>query len=102
MREKKFTEGPWCINSEFDGNWIEQEANTLHAVCMITAQKTMNEKEVADANLIAAAPELLEALETMSTMYMELLRLQSNGTTTDDSIAFSARQAIAKAKGELK
>ena len=54
---------------------------------------------VADANLIAAAPELLKSLDDMC---QRLEQIQYDHNTCDgDLVLEEARAAIAKAKGEI-
>lgn len=98
----KHTQGPWFVDTESptdvrtDGinkmMWIV-DASVGHDDSNIAG---MQERE-ANARLIAAAPELLEALVSMERLYMTLLKKSGS---IDDSIAFNARQAIAKATGD--
>lgn len=99
--KSKHTPGPWHFHkkqSEFafridaaGDDW--QELATVYQVPPYTH---LMEQGEANARLIAAAPELLEALTRMREMYQVLLE-QTGGR--DDSILFDARRAIAKATG---
>ena len=85
------TPGPWFVN----GPWHIQ-ADTKTAIPVIVAQITPlrsgdNEEREANARLIAAAPELLEALEEA----LEVLRVNGLDPLGQDNI----RAIVAKAKG---
>ena len=79
------TPGPWCFDD--DTVWSECSQDEIAIVVRIYEQDKEFE---ANANLIAASPELLEALEYLST------RLES---IEDIRIA---HEVIAKAKGETE
>lgn len=57
MSENKFTPGPWSIVFDTD---ISAHNETIATVAGFNTSKN---EDKANANLIAAAPELLEALE---------------------------------------
>lgn len=84
-----FTKGPW-VNV---GGWVDAESGGI--ICSLSAVD-MKSESVSDANahLIAAAPELYEALDELVS-YMEL-----NGVFI--SSLDSAVSALAKARGETK
>lgn len=78
-----YTPGPWSL----DGCYVTSPS--LHPMdCIVFAPNTSD----GDLKLIAAAPDLLEALEFM---------VNSNMTSVTD-FKQAARTAIAKAKGEIK
>jgi hypothetical protein len=82
----KHTQGTWILDtSELDGGIIHNGVTIAQVPIDALAWK-------ANAHLIAAAPELLEALE-------EFLLCGENAGHNDDLKA-QARAAIAKAKGE--
>lgn len=97
----KHTPGPWKLSG----------ANTVHsdeAKCIVAFVGTANEevrefsgaRQRADARLIAAAPDLLEALEGLRLddwMTYEG-NLEASGYASVDALKF-ARAAIRKAKG---
>ena len=91
--EKKHTPGPWEVN----GNG-ENEICQLDIVT-ITANHDINddgpERVEADAALIAAAPELLEALERLTEYIDAYIVVDQLGENLKDI----ARAAIRKAKG---
>ena len=85
------TPGPWRIGKAVNGNWIE----AAHAAQPVSIARTFYEgvgaaTEDANARLIAAAPELLEALEG-------LLANLTEGDFISETRIDAARAAIAKA-----
>lgn len=103
------TPGPWVANSHRDGSRIEADGRSVAWVGADTL--TTNETEVmsgqakADARLIAAAPELLAALEKLVPLgdlgvradVLSVLKVAER-RSFDAGIAL-ARAAIAKARG---
>ncbi len=67
MSEFKGTPGPWSV----EGSWVESDCRYIAEVhdfreeCEIF--KPVHPESAANANLIAAAPELLEALQKLVT-----------------------------------
>lgn len=93
MGQSEHTPGPWRIR---ENPRNDQETCDL-SICgdiFILADLTGPQyaHQIANARLIAAAPELLEALEGM-------LRLAETAGASDRIICYEARQAIAKARG---
>lgn len=83
MSNQGFTPGPWVIEKAADAYCIASVGNL---VIMPSSGKVKHDNAEADARLIAAAPELLEALECL---------LEMGHTKAGDL----ARAAIAKARG---
>jgi hypothetical protein len=89
-RAAAHTPGPWCVNDTHGGRYIETKSEDA------VAQVFRSKRYLADARLIAAAPDLLEAL-----------RLMLRGTQADcgrvcmpnDDAVRAAFAAIAKATG---
>ena len=104
--EAKHTPGPWVIA---DGGPIIADSQNMIAVTLdmfdsnedlstwIQTRVTRPERE-ANARLIAAAPELLEALEELVTALDYAVTRRSRARR--DAAVKSARAAIAKARGE--
>ena len=93
MAEAKHTPGPWLA----DGASVYEERDDFSVICNFWSS-SLPEWE-ANARLIAAAPDLLEALEQLVIEYddVELANAEPSSLTA----AFNAaRAAIAKAKGE--
>jgi hypothetical protein len=90
-----FTPGPWNI---FKGIWeLEIEADGI-AICDL-CQRGDEEQELANARLIAAAPDLLEALEFMLSVFNETYPDVADDEEDREAWA-KARAAIKKATGE--
>lgn len=128
--ETKYTPGPWWASrSKITGSWSVRTLRDNDAedsrhvgcdtgayVCMgvgdHTEQRTSGDTYEANARLIAAAPEMYEALKAAERAAQELLDtpwLPSQGTTLDEITSVkrlaldardAARAAIAKAEGK--
>lgn len=101
MSTPKHTPGPWTAQKErFGKNGIFQEINIRGPVVLEESGHTFNPNFVAtinneaNANLIAAAPEMLEALERAEVMLLSSKDAQS------DFILTLIQPAIKKARGE--
>lgn len=102
MSETKHTSGPWEADAEFPDRlfvpdygriWIngyDSEGGPIH-IGYVDGPRTV--ERMANAHLIAAAPELLEALE-------ECIVAVDNGEFPSFKLYSAARAAIAKSKGE--
>src|ERR1700679_4257089 len=101
-QEHNYTPGPWqdndagLIYGQVSGD--EDAAPFVCDVCDSPLDYT--EQEKANARLITAAPELVEALELCEDVLSELARLDDG--TPSISALNAARKAIAKAKGGAK
>ena len=91
------TSGPWHNLPSYDGSrWIQgpsTDATEFRSIANI-ATWDIAERQHANANLIAAAPEMLEALELAEATIERLNRNNSANGTLD-----VIRSAIAKAHG---
>lgn len=109
-----FTPGPWfgMINGRFaDTEWIAEndEAqvsasapitdNEGVTVALVVSEKWSDDELDANARLIAAAPELLEALETIAGLYDHEASSGENSMKLYDARSI-ALAVIAKARGE--
>jgi len=101
------TPGPWTIHESALSSSLVKELHigtpTRTAACVYDdcAAGVLVRSEIeANARLIAAAPELLEALERISTAYDETLRHPIAAPLLQ--AIYGARAAIAKAKGGEK
>mgnify|MGYP001600623960 CR=1 FL=1 len=96
----KHTPGPWKV-TELDWDSSDtyinpsRETGEFALICRMTGSHAHKN---ANARLIAAAPELLEALEEALTAPFGLVRGDDARKQTD--FVTKARAAIAKAKGE--
>ena len=89
MNTSKHTPGPWVVEgSDITNDYPDQGSRIL------IAEKVAIES---DAHLIAAAPAMYEALQTL----VEYLSTQVPADTLDDwKHVFAARQALAQAEGK--
>lgn len=100
MSEFKGTKGPWRV-SEKVGEFIHIRHDNNYPGAMslnlahITARASWSKEAEANARLIAAAPDLLEALQNMVTAY-------EYEASIDNPALLAARAAITKALGEMK
>ena len=100
MSAAKHTPGPWSAGVR-SGNFIDithsnnQPGAITRALCRVQARQSWVAEAEANARLIAAAPELLAALEAM------LEQLSKGPYAFKDSGAlYSTRSAVEKATGE--
>lgn len=96
----KHTPGPWSV---VDGHYpsMREIHGPSFKINIVMSATDLNFQDYlsrsADARLIAAAPDLLEALDGMLMEFNEKMA----GVTHDELAAIhAARRAIAKAKGE--
>jgi hypothetical protein len=89
----KHTPGPWVFFDDHPEKVVYhiREKNHLYDIATIYRYESNPIDTLADARLIAAAPELLEALEAL------LVQVEQYGHKPECD---AARAAIAKAKGE--
>lgn len=93
MNKTKHTPGPW-----------ESSDNVIYKVARETAQRTRIASEVnsrENAALIAAAPEMFEALKMIYSLqgFKELLESKYSKPLVDD-ISFQLESILKKARGE--
>lgn len=104
------TPGPWIIVNEDYGQIIRgaeterEDRGTKYKFRDFVASTWGERSEINDVNarLIAAAPELLEALNTMTNRYCSLVNSgdAGNWNPEEDPEVQQARAVIAKATGE--
>lgn len=92
------TPGPWVVG-ERKGCHTPIDSDSWFGLAKVVTRMGGSRKDeptgVANARLIAAAPELLEALEALVACITE-----TRGPNANDAVT-AARTVIAKAKGEL-
>lgn len=89
------TRGPWRIGGDDGSIWVRPLRGNV--ICDLIARDTCNpatEEDMANANLIAAAPELLEALKRI------VEDLPAKRDWLDPAVERAAKEAIRKAKSE--
>ena len=91
MSESKHTPGPWKRKDNFVYSPMFDEDDTLFVSIAVAC--TGIAPAIANATLIAAAPDMYEALETIE-------RVAGIGMMEDDPARVKARDALRKARGE--
>lgn len=98
MTNAQHTPGPWTVEKRTDMEIAinQYEGRYQHTVCEIHHARSddLTARAYADADLIAAAPELLEALE------LAYQALSEEKGFYQSTTAIKIRSAIAKAAGE--
>jgi hypothetical protein len=97
---------PWAINRI--SRWHDgtpQEFDLLEVVSregyQLAITHNCKPKAVATANLIASAPDLLDALQVCIDSFEEMIGISDFGSPTESDFPLKqAREAIRKAKGE--
>lgn len=104
--QKEHTPGPWQVSQSLD--YFDEGATVVRTVniprgCargLVVAVLTKTDECSANARLIAAAPELLEALrETLDELESIRDALSHPRPTSESAVCHRARLAIAKAEG---
>lgn len=94
----KHTPGPWEITvNNYDHYGIHQAG--MNGMAIIWINKQHSEMDDANARLIAAAPELLEALRQAADE-LDAIMNQKGHTAKTRAIRDTSYAAIAKAQGE--
>ena len=105
MSEAKHTPGPWEFGPSHSstglaGQLVVRPAGEFpHGEWVADVGSMYDDHRVANARLIAAAPELLEALKEV-TMVLDRIFDVEDRTPEPNSISGRARAAIAKATGQ--
>lgn len=98
----KHTPGPWTIDPEGETAWTIESASGT-PLCDVYIERDSNNSPTpeceANARLIAAAPEMLVALQNAGNVLAALATGQLKGITADSSALALIRDAIAKATG---
>lgn len=103
MSEAKFTPGPWEWVKSKNDNWSSYDLSP-GILTKDTADGTTFGDEIdrANASLIAAAPDLYEALEAAIEEINHLRKFAGdNGAMIDDTDFVEGIAALAKARGEV-
>lgn len=94
-----YTPGPWTVSSEYGDSG---EYTITEAYAPMGGGPISREEDHANARLIAAAPDLLEAMEALfeNCAMIHMYRGEIDNTKQADAAILAARAAILKAKGE--
>lgn len=94
MTDSKHTPGPWVKTIDRDGDFLISSNSGEYDITTIFQWEDVPDESIANARLIAAAPELLEALDG-------LIRDHDDPMSASTSKWFwdQARAAITKATG---
>lgn len=95
----KHTPGPWHVGKGEQAQIVYDEGGWAVANAVVFHRKHEPGSTLVNARLIAAAPDLLEALDTISRLYNHDASVGENSMAAYDA-ACIARYAIAKATGE--
>jgi hypothetical protein len=102
VKRSEHTPGPWLIEEssnedEFANVFGPNDRPVAGIYIENDGSETPSEEDTANARLIAAAPEMLQALKDVSNAYQEMFAVMPVAFQTYDSIVESA---IAKASGK--
>lgn len=93
---EKHTPGPWKITEHNEFSYIVQDRKKGITICCAGGTKSFQVK--ANALLIAAAPEMLEALKA-ALYYIEEEVIEEQSTANTDMLEAKIKALIAKAEG---
>ncbi len=101
MKEFKGSAGPWSAHDDEESMATSVVMNEFGDIlCVVGTYMTSTEEDYANANLIAAGPDLLEALQlAFADMTGGMKSCEHNGYTCTCSYE-KAKAAISKALGE--
>ena len=101
MKETKFTPGPWKVDPKYSRDIQAPDGLDVATCCLsiLNRKVTTEEESIANATLIAAAPDMYEALE------MAILKYGKPGgpwnvPSEPGTWIDKAKAAIVKARGE--
>lgn len=92
-QEHKHTPGPWSLSLNIDGDYLLDTGDTEETAVIFVTEENNG---IANATLIAAAPDLLEALEAM----LAAFSIDSGGNINHPKYLAIMQAAIAIRKAE--
>ncbi len=102
MADARFTKGPWRLSDSGDNTWTvcEPDKPFRHShFATVSVGNMWGDEGKANARIIAAAPDLYEALCGMLEYTADLNPAQGYPETDHEAVN-AARAALAKARGE--
>lgn len=99
MSKEQHTPGPWRVANTNAGLFVGGAPGKYGYLAQVRHVRT-NQDPMADARLIAAAPDLLAALENARNVLAGLAIGDLKSISPDSAALKQARAAIAKATGE--
>ena len=101
MKEFKGTPGPWVAHDDEESMATSVIMNDFGDIlCVVGTYMTSFEEDYANANLIAAAPELLEALKELISGYEDREKSGMFDMLVHGDLIEKANAAINKALGD--
>lgn len=107
MKEFEGSKGPWSAHDDEESMATSVVMNDFgDIICVVGTYMTSTEEDYANANLIAAAPDLLEALQGYMSAVSEINEAMKDGYNVQGAMSAligwedMARAAISKALGE--
>ena len=98
---QQHTPGPWEVQQPGTITLSVAAENKTYPICIVYKYLFVDQEAMANANLIAAAPELLEALDRLLAATVdEDLKYGISLTEQEQEARAFALEAIAKAVGE--
>jgi hypothetical protein len=97
-QKTKHTPGPWANDKsgEYNRRWVIRHNGLVVAEIRTSALDRTKDDAPSNARLIAAAPEMLEALQAVADAYQRMFDVMPVAWQTFDDIV---QQAIARATG---
>lgn len=102
MSEAKHTPGPWSVSDKNASGNVSEDYLFIEPGIAVIERKVagQNECDMPDARLIAAAPELLEALQLLDEAYCNVSPTMTRQDRANGRTALiRARAAITRATG---
>lgn len=97
--ETKFTKGPYNMERVHNG-WVFSGLDGAYDICVIRdCNGDRNGQNTANANLIAAAPDLYAALDMLQANLAEYIAINNLGAMLNQDMV-NAISALKKARGE--
>lgn len=99
------TPGPWELESVLVGTWVTGPDGDAPVICDIVTRDPdgATDEDIANGHLIAAAPDLLDALARLTRAVLEAGQAYADTAQVTSGMRealYAAEEALAKARGE--